>query len=68
MRILVIDDDARFCRLMRDYLTQMGFEVVLAQDIRLFNDARSSAAAASVVGMVIQKFAVAMEILDACAV
>ncbi|RZJ09575.1 MAG: two-component system response regulator OmpR, partial [Rubrivivax sp.] len=31
-RVLVVDDDARIRDLLRRYLTQEGFEVLLAED------------------------------------
>jgi two-component system phosphate regulon response regulator OmpR len=31
-KILVVDDDARIRDLLRRYLTQEGFEVILAED------------------------------------
>lgn len=36
-RILVVDDDARIRDLLRRYLTQEGFEVLLAEDSRALN-------------------------------
>nr|WP_295075538.1 two-component system response regulator OmpR [uncultured Roseateles sp.] len=36
-RILVVDDDARIRDLLRRYLTQEGFEVLLAEDARALN-------------------------------
>jgi len=36
-RILVVDDDARIRELLRRYLTQEGFEVLLAEDSRALN-------------------------------
>ena len=36
-RILVVDDDARIRDLLRRYLTQEGFEVLLAEDGRALN-------------------------------
>src|SRR5437867_12527396 len=30
MRVLVIDDDRKLCRLIRDYLQPMGYEVIAA--------------------------------------
>src|ERR1700755_1696242 len=29
-RVLVVDDDTKLCRLVRDYLTPMGYQVVMA--------------------------------------
>ncbi len=36
-RILVVDDDARIRDLLRRYLTQEGFDVLLAEDSRALN-------------------------------
>ncbi len=36
-RIAVVDDDARICDLLRRYLTQEGFEVLLAEDGKALN-------------------------------
>ncbi|MGP1692083.1 MAG: response regulator, partial [Giesbergeria sp.] len=36
-KVLVVDDDARIRDLLRRYLTQEGFEVVLAEDGKALN-------------------------------
>ena len=36
-RIVVVDDDARIRDLLRRYLTQEGFEVLLAEDAKALN-------------------------------
>ena len=36
-RIAVVDDDARIRDLLRRYLTQEGFEVLLAEDAKALN-------------------------------
>ena len=36
-KILVVDDDARIRDLLRRYLTQEGFEVILAEDGKALN-------------------------------
>ena len=36
-RIVVVDDDARIRDLLRRYLTQEGFEVLLAEDSKALN-------------------------------
>ena len=36
-RILVVDDDARIRDLLRRYLSQEGFEVLLAEDAKALN-------------------------------
>ena len=36
-KILVVDDDARIRDLLRRYLTQEGFEVLLAEDAKALN-------------------------------
>ena len=36
-RILVVDDDARILDLLRRYLAQEGFEVLLAEDSKALN-------------------------------
>ena len=36
-KVLVVDDDARICDLLRRYLTQEGFEVMVAEDGKALN-------------------------------
>ncbi|MDL2339005.1 MAG: two-component system response regulator OmpR, partial [Pseudomonadota bacterium] len=36
-RVVVVDDDARIRDLLRRYLTQEGFEVLLAEDAKALN-------------------------------
>ena len=36
-RVVVVDDDARIRDLLRRYLTQEGFEVLLAEDSKALN-------------------------------
>ena len=36
-KILILDDDARIRDLLRRYLTQEGFEVILAEDSKALN-------------------------------
>ena len=36
-RIVVVDDDARIRDLLRRYLTQEGFDVLLAEDAKALN-------------------------------
>ena len=36
-RVLVVDDDARIRDLLRRYLSQEGFEVLLAEDAKALN-------------------------------
>lgn len=50
-KILVVDDDARIRDLLRRYLTQEGFEVLLAEDARVVVDDDDAVGALGVGGV-----------------